>query len=460
MNYKVKERILKNLLIEITKKYDYMINEYKSKKDIEEYRLYFDYLTGLLNRDGFKRSLIELSKLSALEDKSIAVITLDLDNFKIINTSYGYEIGDLFLKDIGKLLKNIGKPNWTVARIGGDEFGLAIYGIKYNEILFEVERIKSKIENFKFKIGDTFLNTTVSVGVSIYTPDSDVDIMKVFNKAEVGIFQSKSKGKNIATFSSEEIQEKLRDLEEKKNMIVYAINNSDAVKVYIQPIVSINGMDIIGGELLLRIEYKGNIYTATEFIESSVFFGLLPKLEMIQLHKFLSSKKLEKLREKYIFINRHLKGRQLKDIKSLIDELSYHKRELSNINFVIEITENSFVENFSHLKDIVNYAKEKNILFAIDDFGAGFASFGYVSKLPVDIIKIDGSIINECISDKNHQAIIKAISLLSKELEIKTVAEFIDNPEKYEQCSLYKIDYGQGFYFNKPLELDEFLKLL
>ncbi len=460
MNYKIKERILKNLLIEITKKYDYMINEYKAKDTQSEEKLLTDYLTSLLNRDGFKKNLLELSKLSLIEDKSIALITLDLDNFKIINTSYGYEIGDLFLKDVGKLLKNISRSNWTVARIGGDEFGIAIYGIRFNEILFEVERIKSRIENFKFKVGDSFLSTTVSVGVSIFSPHSDKDILSVLNKAEVGIYQSKTKGKNIATFSSEDIQEKLKDLEEKKNIVMYAINNKDAIKVYIQPIVSLRKKDIIGGELLLRIEYKGKVIPAVQFIESSIFFGLLPKLEKIQLDKFLTSGKVKRLEGKYIFINRHIKTGQLKNIKSLIDELSYHKKEISGINFVIEITENSFVENFSYLKDIVHYAKKRDILFAIDDFGAGFASFGYVSKVPIDIIKIDRSIIDECITDKKHQAIVKAISILSKELDMKTVAEFIDNRQKLEKCSIFNIDYGQGFYFNQPLELEEFLDLL
>ncbi|ACO04767.1 MAG TPA: GGDEF domain-containing protein [Persephonella sp.] len=460
MNYKIKERILKNLLVEITKKYDYMINEYKAKDSQSEEKLLTDYLTSLLNRDGFKKTLLELSKLSSLEEKSIAVITLDLDNFKIINTSYGYEIGDLFLKEIGKLLKSISRSNWTVARIGGDEFGIAIYGIKFNEILFEVERIKSRIENFRFKVGDSYLSTTVSVGVSIYSPDSDTDILSVLNKAEVSTYQSKTKGKNIATFSSEDIQEKLKDLEEKKNIIVHAINNKDAIKVYVQPIVSLKKNEIIGGELLLRIEYRGKIIPAVDFIESSIFFGLLPKLEKIQLDKFLTSGSIKKLRGRYIFINRHIKAGQLKNIKSLIDELSYHKKEISGINFVIEITENSFVENFSYLKDIVHYAKKRDILFAVDDFGAGFASFGYVSKVPIDIIKIDGSIINECISDKKHQAIVKAISILSRELDMKTVAEFIDSIDKLKKCTVFDIDYGQGFYFNRPLELEDFLKLL
>ncbi|WP_457621261.1 EAL domain-containing protein [Persephonella sp.] len=460
MNYKIKERILKNLLIEITKKYDYMINEYKARNIQSEETLLTDFLTSLLNRDGFKKILLELSKLSSIEKKSIAVVTLDLDNFKIINTSYGYEIGDLFLKEIGNLLKSISRSNWTVARIGGDEFGISIYGIKFNEILYEVERIKSVIENFKFKVGDSYLSTTVSVGVSIFSPDSDTDILSVLNKAEVGIYQSKTRGKNIATFSSEDIQEKLKNLEEMKNMILYALNNKEAVRVYIQPIVSLKKDEIIGGELLLRIRYRDRIVPAIQFIESSIFFGLLPKLEKIQLDKFLSSKEIRKLKGKFIFINRHIKSGHLKNIRSLIDKLSYHKREISGINFVIEITENSFVENFSSLKDIVAYAKKKDVMFAVDDFGAGFASFGYVSKIPVDIIKIDGSIINECISDKKHQAIVKAISILSRELKMKTVAEFIDCKEKLEKCSVFDIDYGQGFYFNQPIELEEFIKLL
>ncbi len=112
------------------------------------------------------------------------------------------------------------------------------------------------------------------------------------------------------------------------------------------------------------------------------------------------------------------------------------------------------------MKQLIHYAKKKGILFALDDFGAGFASFGYVSKVPVDIIKIDGSIIEECISDKKHQAILKAISILSKDLNIKTVAEFIDSDIKKEKCTEFDISYGQGYLFSKPVELSEFIKML
>ncbi len=458
MNYKIKERILKNLLIEITKKYDYLLNEFKAEDISKKNKLMYDYITGLLNRDGFKEKLKVMSDLAIKENKTIAVITLDLDNFKIINTSYGHEIGDIFLKKIAEKLRKISKSNWTVSRIGGDEFGIAIYGTSYQTVLQDVQTIKNSIENLKMKAGDSYITTTVSIGVSFFSKDSE-DILFVFNKAEVGIYQSKNRGKSAITFPSEEEQTRFIKLEKIKKLIIEAVNNPENIPVFIQPIISLKDKQIIGGEILLRIASNNRVVPASEFIDAAITFGLLDKLEEIQLENFLTHRNIQILEGMFVFINRHIKSSNLKKTEELINKLSEFHRK-TGINFVVEITENSFVENFSMLGKVISYAKSKNILFALDDFGAGFASFGYVSKVPVDIIKIDGSIIKECINNKNHQAIIKAISVLSSELNIKTIAEFIDNQEKAYRCLKYGIDFGQGYYLGKPVELSEFFKLL
>lgn len=458
MNYKIKERILKNLLIEITKKYDYLITEYKAGETNKKTKLLYDYVTELLNRDGLKDRIRSLSELSKKENKKIAIIAIDLDNFKIINTSYGHEIGDLFLKNVANRLNKISGLNWIIARTGGDEFMVIIYDINYTSLPAEVERIKTEIENLKITAGDSIITTTASLGVSIFDPTSGEDIMESLNKAEVGIYQSKTKGKSRITFSAEKYQEKFRHLEEKKKIIENALNKPENILVFIQPIVSLSDGNIIGGELLLRIINDGKILSAFEFIEPAETFGLLNRLEEIQLNKFFNFSELKKIKGKYIFLNRHLTDESVY-VKNLIDKLSYLRKK-TGINLVIEITENSFVQNFSILKQLITYGKEREILFALDDFGAGFASFGYVSKVPIDIIKIDGSLIRECIHDKKHQAIIKAISILSQDLNIKTVAEFIDSETKKEKCKGLNISYGQGFLFSKPIELSEFVKML
>lgn len=458
MNYKIKERILKNLLIEITKKYDYLITEYKAGEINKKAKLMYDYVTELLNRDGLKEKIRSLSQLSKKENKKAAVISIDLDNFKIINTSYGHEIGDLFLKNVADTLNNISGSNWIVARTGGDEFTVVIYGISEISLPFEVERIKNEIENIKINVGDSVIGTTASFGVSVFDPAVDNNILESLNKAEVGIYQSKTAGKSRITFSTEQLQEKFRQLEEKKKIIEQALNQPESIPVFIQPIVSLSGSEVIGGELLLRISSNGKILPAFEFIEAAETFGLLGRLEEIQLNRFFSSPEIEKLKGRYIFLNRQISDERVQ-VKNIIDRLSDFRKK-TGINIVIEITENSFVQNFSILKQLIHYAKKKGILFALDDFGAGFASFGYVSKVPVDIIKIDGSIIEECISDKKHQAILKAISILSKDLNIKTVAEFIDSDIKKEKCTEFDISYGQGYLFSKPVELSEFIKML
>ncbi|SNZ11215.1 diguanylate cyclase (GGDEF) domain-containing protein [Persephonella hydrogeniphila] len=459
MNYKIKERILKNLLVEVTKKYDYLINELKTENLPYKDKLSYDYTTNLLNMEGFKKQLKNLSELAKKENRKIAIIVFDIDNFKVINTSYGHEIGDLFLKSLAKKLKSLSKSNWTVSRIGGDEFGIAIYDIKSKDLLLEVEKLKEELEKFHLKIGDSIVNITVSLGVSVYEPDKENNILSSLNKAEIGAYQSKRKGKSTITFTSEQIHQSFKDLEEKRKIIQYATQNKDAVKLYLQPIVNLSTDEIIGGELLLRIKYKDKVLIPGDFIDAAVTFGLLEKLEEIQIENLISSRFLKDFSNKYIFINRQLRADNISSIKQLFSLLS-EIRKTNNINFVLEITENSFVQNFSVFKNLLEIAQKKKILIALDDFGAGYASFGYVSKVPINILKIDGSLINECITDKKYQAVIKAISVLSRDLEILTIAEFIDNHQKANRCKKFDIKYGQGFLFGKPVEISEFVNML
>ncbi len=165
------------------------------------------------------------------------------------------------------------------------------------------------------------------------------------------------------------------------------------------------------------------------------------------------------LKKKYLFFNKTItseeKSRSYKDFVNELKIISdtYHFKP------VIEITESSFVEYFHILSEFIEYARQKDILIALDDFGAGYASFSYLMNLDIDILKIDGSLIKNIIENRKSASIVKAISQIAKDFNIKTIAEYIESKEVLKKIKSFGIDYAQGYYISKPVELEKFLEI-
>lgn len=454
MDYKIKERILKNLLVEITKKYDYILGDYKALELQYNERLLKDYLTGLLNREGFIKELIKIHKRCEKENISYGIILLDLDNFKYINGFYGSDVGDLFIKSISDILVTTFGSNSIVGRIGGDEFAVAVYDIDERELIDMSNSLKKSIEDFKFIVGDSFITTTASIGISFNKMCKEFG--QVFEQAAAALAESKQKGKNSITFYDYTLQQKSEKLIDGKNLILNALSKNGSVISYIQPIVETKTKNIVGGEFLMRLNIDGQIYTPFHFLESAVYFGLMDKLENL-MFDFISK---FNFRKGFIFfINKTIrKEERLTQIQreiGLLERISSFK----NIDFVIEITENSLFENISYVKDFIKISREHNINFAIDDFGSGYTSLRYLYDMDINFLKIDGNLIKEMTKESKMISIMEGIVYISKKLGIKTIAEYVETEDDYRKCLDIGFDYVQGYYFYKPMELEEFLKL-
>ncbi|WP_038055161.1 bacteriohemerythrin [Thermodesulfobacterium hydrogeniphilum] len=418
--------------------------------------VYKDSLTDILTKNAFLSLLDQYIFKAQEEDKELALILLDIDDYFFINTKYGPEIADLLLNDFAKYLKRqIEKDNVFLGKYEGDQFIIAVYDITFLELLDFIENLIKKVRNYRFNLGRIDIQITASLGVAFY-PSDGKNSSELLRAVFIALKAAKKAGKNTWKFFESKFEEYIQKFTQIKELIEYAIKERKIVP-YIQPIFDAEKLTIIGGEILLRIlDNKGNLIPAGHFIEIAHEIGYIDELEDALIEKILSSKYLELYKNKYIFINKTIKSIEkaiyLSSEIEILNDLAHKK----DFYFVIEITEESLV-HFSEGVQLINQSiKKSKIKLAIDDFGAGYASFTSLINIDAEFLKIDGSIVKRVLDSKKHVSILKGIIYLAKELGLKTIAEFVETKEIVDLLYVLGIDYLQGYYLAKPMSLEEF----
>ena len=413
----------------------------------------------ILSKDEFLK-LLDKYTAFLKENKLIAVILLDIDDFIEINFQYGFKIGDTILNNFGIYLKNeLIHPKVFLGKAEKDEYLIAFYDCTFIEALDLIENIMDLVRKYEFKYKGEVIKFSASLGVAFYPQDGET-VSELLGACEMALKIAKNKGKNTWEIFNKKFIEESKEITRIKKLLEMAILEKKVLP-YVQPIFDSEKRKIAGFEVLLRIiGEKGKIIKAGEIIEIANEKGYIDKLEEIILEKINNEKILKLFRNKYLFINKTLKG--VEKIKALIEEVEILKEivEKYEVYPVIEITEYSFIEYIDLLFPLTQAIKEEKIYFAIDDFGVGYASFSYLLNAEIDFLKIDGSIIKEILKSKKHVSLVKAINFIAKELGIKTVAEFVEEEKLAELLYILGMDYLQGFYLAKPMPLEELEKLI
>ncbi len=451
-------KILKNILLEVTEKYDQILNQFSSvNRELKSIK-HIDNITNVYSKEGFLERLTALLKKAERENNHVAVIIADLDNFKYINDVYGHTLGDIYLSKIASLIEDTLPPNAFMGRIAGDSFGIAIYGGEFKDYIIFVEKLLKKVSKFYLKVGNSFIKTTFSIGISIY-PQDGKDPKLLLASSEQAMYVSKSKGRNTYTIFNKDISRGFLNIEKYKSMLNKAIGNKSVIP-YIQPIFNLEKKKIIGGEVLLRIEIDRKIYPAGIFIDVAEKFGFIDELESILFEKILQPPFLSVFKGRFLFLNKTIKSeKKAEEAKKVIDTLAHERRKYHFVP-VIEITESSFVEYFSIISEFISYARSKNIKIALDDFGAGYASFSYLLNFDIDILKIDGNLIKNILKNKKSASIVRAISQIAKDFKIKTVGEYAESSEILYVLEMLGIHCAQGYYISKPLPFEKFKEIV
>ena len=454
-----------NRLKSVLKRYQKnLINQHKLTLEQQEkltYNLKHDYLTSLPNRLLFTDRLKQSIRHDAREKKQIAVVFMDVDKFKSINDSLGHDVGDILLKEMARRLKESIRVSDTVARFGGDEFVVIIDG--FNNI-HDIIKVIDKINNSLIKpivINDIKHNVTLSMGVSVF-PNDGKDIKSILKNADIAMYQAKNEGGNKYRFFTAKMNEDTQNLIEMGKALKLGVERDEFV-LYYQPLVDAKNGKIIGVEALIRWNHpqKGFIYP-DQFIGIAEQSSVIEDMGRWVVHESMSQMKKWKNRgydlEK---ISINIASRQLEN-SGFIDCIKNNlKLTACKPEWVeLEIVERFAMKNIKKSIDVLNEIRKLNIDISIDDFGTGHSSLAYLKQLPITKLKIDRAFVKNILNSYEDKAIAESILALGLGLRLKVLAEGIETIEQKEFFTYHGCHEMQGYYFSKPVPVDEVEKLL
>jgi diguanylate cyclase (GGDEF)-like protein/PAS domain S-box-containing protein len=420
---------------------------------------YFDQLTELPNR-----SMFEL-KINAMLDKKstspFALICMDVDNFKHINDTLGQFSGDFLLRYISNILKHqIKSPDFT-ARLNGDEFIIVIHNTSTKDDIIEKIDLLLKHLRRPWIIEKQEFFVTYSLGISMY-PEQGKDLETLLKKAGTAMSSVKKTSKDNYCFYSDEMHEETLKYINMVNQLRHAIENEEFT-LYYQPLVDLHSGKFYGVEVLIRwIHPEKGFISPIDFIPIAEEIGFIHQIDAWVFKTALKQKKqweLQGYEDILMSINISGKGlsefKLVEDVKSLIESL-----DISPNNIQIEITETAIMDDLKTSTEILKQLRNLGFKIALDDFGSGYSSLTYLKSLPIDTVKIDRHFIKNIVKEDEDDIIAKSIIQLSHGLNLKVVAEGIELQEQLAFLKNNGCDIGQGYFFSKPIPLEDTEKLL
>jgi diguanylate cyclase (GGDEF)-like protein/PAS domain S-box-containing protein len=438
------------------------ISKIKDSSAKIEFLAHHDPLTNLPNRLLLKARLNKsIEKANELQQR-LAIFFIDIDNFKIINDTYGHSIGDNIINLVANRLSRNIRKNDTISRIGGDEFIIVIEDILE---IKDIESIAKKILNdFEepIKMEEYLFEVTISIGISVF-PNNGLDVEDLIKHADTAMYSAKNGGKNQFQFYRNEMTSEIFEKIIMKQELNDAIKNNE-FEVYYQPQIDLKTNKIIGAEALVRWNHKnlGVVYPSDFIYHAEETKLIIPIGEFVLREACYFMKKLNDLKildNGTIAVN--ISSIQIKHgelLKKIIHELKISNLDPANLE--IELTESYIMENVEESIFILNELKNLGVKLAVDDFGTGYSSLSYLKLFPIDKLKIDKSFSASLPNDKKDVAITRSIIALSKGLEIKVIAEGVETLEQKEFLEKEGCDQLQGWFYSKALKEKDFIELV
>jgi diguanylate cyclase (GGDEF)-like protein/PAS domain S-box-containing protein len=436
------------------------ITKIKKSNEKIEYLAHHDPLTNLPNRLLLKARLDQSLTHASTAQEILAVFFIDIDNFKVINDTYGHSIGDKIINLVATRLQKNLRDDDTISRIGGDEFIIVIENI--NNIK-NIEKIASKLlDDFKepVKLQEYLFDVTISIGISLF-PNNGLTTEDLIKQADTAMYSAKNAGRNQFQFYKNEMTSEIFEKILMKKEISDGLENGE-FEVFYQPQINIKENKIVGLEALVRWNYRNTrLVFPDEFISHAEETKLIiPLGEFVLKSACLFLKKLQNLKlmpEGIIAVN--ISSIQIKncDILKVISK-SLNDSGLDAKYLEIELTESYVMENIQESLPTLHKLKDLGVKLAIDDFGTGYSSLSYLKKFPIDKLKIDKSFVNELPTNPKDVAIARTIIALAKGLEMKTIAEGVELQKQKEFLEQEDCDEIQGWLYSKALRENDFIE--
>jgi diguanylate cyclase (GGDEF)-like protein len=421
-----------------------------------------DHLTGLSNR----RMFMELASSHLSRNKRSrqysALLFIDLDRFKLINDTLGHHIGDLLLQTVASRLRALLRESDIVSRFGGDEFVLMLTGLeKEEDIVGLAQKVVESIAMPCHNLAGHNLQVLPSIGIAMFPRDGQ-DLDTLIHNADLAMYQSKQSKTGSYTFFDPSLNTGNVIHFELEQRFSSAIQNDEFV-LHFQPKVELEGYRIAGLEALVRWQHpeKGLVFPG-DFIPLAENTGHIIELGKWVINaacRQIAAWKLQNIPTVRVAVN--VSAQQLRD-GTLIDHLNrcLDEHGLDHEALEIEITESSLMENFDAAGNILKRIMETGVQIALDDFGNGFSSLGYIKSLPIDTIKIDRAFITDIRNSPNDAIIVTSTITLAHNLGKRVVAEGVETREQLVHLKTAGCDEVQGYYFSRPLPADKIQKLL
>ena len=434
--------------------------EVMAKKASRIIHTHHDSLTGLMNRSGFESSLV--AALASTRNKNLqhCLLHIDVDQLHVINDLMGHQEGDALIRRVAKVLRSALRDSDYIARLGGDEFGALLANCDPNQAHAIANKIRNAVHELTVVSAQRQLSVSASIGIAPMTPETE-SIVGVMASAEIACKSAKEHGRDRIEVFQEDNTTLVRRSEEIEwiGRVQLALSEDHFV-LQAQPVRPLINTDLPDHfELLIRMTGdEGELISPVTFLPAAERYQLMPLIDRwvvrTALHELGLSWEAISATDPVFCIN--LSGQSLTNpgfLEFIRDEIRQGRVPPSNICF--EITETAAISNIDEAIALIRALQGLGCRFALDDFGAGLSSFGYLKELPVDYLKIDGSFVRNVCNDDVSLAMVSAICQIGRTMGLSMVAEFVGDDETMKVLSRIGVDFVQGYHVGKPAPLQD-----
>ena len=438
------------------------ITQEKANISLIEHLAQYDHLTDLPNRTLLNDRLQQAIKLAQRNNSEFAVLFIDLDHFKNLNDTLGHQVGDALLKQIATRMKSCLRKTDTIARFGGDEFVVLLGEFKENTDVIKyttslAQKLLSSL-NEPFKLEESDYISTFSLGIAIYPYDADT-AQNLIKHADTAMYQAKKTGRNTFCFYSYGLSKLLKSHSEIEQDLRVALDKTQ-FRLYYQPQVNLHTGKLIGMEALIRWMHpvKGLIMP-DDFLGTAERIGLLQSIDHWVVEEACQQIKTWLQQKKSIVpISINLSHHQFQPGSQIVNfiESMLESYEIEAKWLCIEVTESGIMKDIDSASHIIYKLQELGIEFALDDFGTGYSSLTYLRQLPMNVLKIDKSFVQDALNNEDNATIITAIISMTQGMGLSVLAEGVETEDQEAFLVELGCQFGQGYLYKRPISNFEF----